>query len=65
MSEYYPVEETREERNGDLTVVLRAGDPAWLVRLMLRIGGAATLVEPASVAEEVTARAQEALALYT
>ncbi len=65
VSEYYPVESTKEERNGDLTVVLRAGDPAWLVRLMLRIGDGATLLEPAGLAEEVSARAQEALALYS
>ena len=64
VSEYYPVEETREDPDGGLTVVLRAGDPAWLVRLMLRIGDGATLVEPADVAEEVRDRAREALALY-
>ena len=64
VSEYYPMESTKEQRNGDLTVVLRAGDPAWLVRLMLRIGDGATLVEPAELAAEVQERAQEALALY-
>lgn len=64
VTEYYPVESAKEERDGGLTVRLRVGDPAWLVRLMLRLGSTATLVEPAGLAEEVHRTAEEALSQY-
>ena len=38
VAEYYPVESSRSRRGGGLTVKLRVGDPAWLTRLMLRLG---------------------------
>jgi proteasome accessory factor C len=65
VTEYYPVESAQEEREGALLVTLRVGDPAWLVRLMLRLGGTATLVEPAALAEEVRRIAGAALAQYS
>jgi proteasome accessory factor C len=65
VTEYYPVESTREERDGGLTVTLRVGDPAWLVRLMLRLGGTARLVEPTHLAAEVARTARRALDLYS
>lgn len=64
VTEYHPVESTAEEPDGGLTITLRVGDPAWLVRLMLRLGGTATLVEPADLAERVRATAEEALGRY-
>jgi len=64
VAEYYPVEASHNERGGGLTVRLRVGDPAWLTRLMLRLGGAAEIVEPAHLADEVRQVAVEALSNY-
>jgi proteasome accessory factor C len=65
VAEYYPVEETRDERGGGLTVRLRVGDPAWLTRLMLRLGGSAEIVDPAALADDVRQAALDALANYS
>ena len=65
VAEYYPVEETHEEPDGGLTVRLRVGNPFWLVRLMLRLGASAALVEPAELAEQVRRVAAEALSHYS
>jgi proteasome accessory factor C len=64
VAEYYPVERTREEPGGELTVWLRVGDPAWLTRLMLRLGASGELLEPAELADDVRRVAAEALANY-
>jgi proteasome accessory factor C len=64
VSEYYPVESAVEEADGGLTIGLRVADPDWLVRLMLRLGGSATLVEPSDLAEQVRRTAQAALGAY-
>ena len=64
VAEYYPVEHARNERGGGMTVRLRIGDPALLTQLMLRLGAAAELLEPAALAERVSAVAGEALAHY-
>jgi proteasome accessory factor C len=64
VAEYYPVERTREEPGGGLTVWLRVGDPAWLTRLMLRLGASGELLEPSELAEEVRRVAADALANY-
>lgn len=62
VSEYYPVEQAEELEGGRLRVVLRYGDPAWLVRLVLGLGGGARVLEPAELAEAVARRARAALA---
>jgi len=64
VAEYYPIESAREERDGGLTVTLRASDPDWLVQLVLRLGGTGTLVEPADLAERVRETALRALDQY-
>ncbi len=64
VAEYYPVEEAEEAADGGLRVRLRVNDPAWLVQLMLRLGGAAELEQPADLAHEVRAAAVSALANY-
>jgi proteasome accessory factor C len=64
VAEYYPVEETRESRGGGLTVTLRVGDPSWLVRLMLRLGSSAHLVDPPDLADSVRHVATRALHNY-
>jgi proteasome accessory factor C len=65
VAEYYPVEHTRNERDGGLTVRMRVGDPALLTQLMLRLGASAELVEPLDLAEDVRGAALEALANYS
>jgi proteasome accessory factor C len=65
MAEYYPIEETRELPDGRLRVTLRVRDHEWLIRLLLRVGGGATVVEPREVADAVRQRARAALANYT
>jgi proteasome accessory factor C len=64
VAEYYPVEDAQERRGGGLTVRLRVGDPAWLIRLMLRLGSSARVVEPAELDERVRELAAEALRQY-
>ena len=48
---------------GRARVLLRYADPAWLVRLVLGLGGGARLLEPPELAAEVARRAAQALAL--
>ena len=43
-------------------MLLRYADPAWLVRLVLGLGGGARILEPAGLAAEVARRAAQALA---
>lgn len=63
VAEYYPVDEVVEVDSGALRVVLRYADPAWLVRLVLGLGGGARLLEPPDLADAVGRRAREALAM--
>ncbi|MBI4899285.1 MAG: WYL domain-containing protein [Actinobacteria bacterium] len=56
VSEYYPTVRT----SGDL-VTLRVLDPAWLRQLVLRLGGAAEVVEPLAAQDEAVLAAREAL----
>jgi proteasome accessory factor C len=64
VAEYYPVEESRERRDGGLTVRLRVGDPAWLTRLMLRLGATARIADPKGLDDRVRQVAAEALRNY-
>jgi proteasome accessory factor C len=64
VAEYYPMESSRSRRGGGLTVKLRVGDPAWLTRLMLRLGASATLVDPPDLADRVREVAAGALRNY-
>lgn len=63
VAEYYPVDEVVELDGGRARVLLRFADPAWLVRLVLGLGGGARVLEPAELAQVVAERAREALAL--
>lgn len=63
VAEHYPCERV-EQQDGGLRVTLRTADSGWVVRLVLRLGAAARVLAPAEVAEEVTSRAQAALAAY-
>lgn len=64
VAEYYPVHSVEEEGQGRLRVRLPVADPGWLVRLVLRLGGAARVEEPAVLAEEVHRAAADALRNY-
>lgn len=64
VTEYYPCEEIVELEAGRLYVRLRSGDPEWMVRLALRLGPTARLVDPPELAEQVRAAAASALAGY-
>ncbi len=64
VAEYYPVEAEEEAGEGRLRVRLRVATPEWLVRLMLRLGAAARVEEPAGLADQVAAAARDALANY-
>lgn len=64
VAEYYPIEERVDLADGGVRVALRFRDEQWLQRLVLRLGGAATVVEPSELAHSVRSRAQQALANY-
>jgi len=64
VAEYYPVEGVEEGPDGTLRVRLRVGDPGWLTRLLLRLGGAARVEDPAVLAEKVRVTAANALRNY-
>ena len=63
VAEYYPVDEVVELGDERVRVRLRYADPAWLVRLVLGLGGGARLLEPPELAAAVARRAREALAV--
>ena len=65
VADYYPVERREELPGGRLRIAVRAGDDGWLRRLVLRLGGAAVVLDPPGLAEEVRASAREALAAYS
>ncbi|MGH3502327.1 MAG: helix-turn-helix transcriptional regulator, partial [Nocardioidaceae bacterium] len=64
VADYYPIEDQTETASGGLRVRLKYGDERWLRRLVLQLGGTATVLEPAELAASVRARAGEALAQY-
>jgi proteasome accessory factor C len=64
VADYYPVVGTEELGEGRLELTLRVGDPLWLVRLALRQAPALSIIEPASLRDEVAATARATLALY-
>ena len=64
VADYYPVVGTEELGEGRLQLTMRVGDPLWLVRLALRLAPALSIVEPASLRDEVAATARATLLLY-
>ncbi len=64
VSDYYPTEWVERSEDGSQRVGLRTADPAWLRRLVWRLGGAARVVAPASLATQVSHGAREALEAY-
>ncbi len=66
VADYYPCEATDEldDPAGWLRLSLRVADPAWLIRLVLRLGPQARVVAPAALVADVRTRAEQALAAY-
>jgi len=62
--DYYPCEEVVAAPDGSATVTLASHEPAFLVRLVLSLGGAVTVLEPVELADAVAERARAALARY-
>ena len=58
------VDAVEEQEGGGARLELRTDAPGWLARLVLMAAGEATVVSPPSLAEEVAATAQAALAWY-
>jgi proteasome accessory factor C len=63
VAEYYPVDEVVELEGDRARVLLRYSDPAWLVRMVLGLGGKARVLEPPELADAVAHRARAALAV--
>jgi proteasome accessory factor C len=64
VAEYYPTESVEEGPGGSLLVKLRVADVGWLQRLVLRLGGAATVLDPPDLTTQIAATAREALSAY-
>jgi proteasome accessory factor C len=61
VAEYYPVDELVEHDDGHAEVRLRFTDDAWLIRLVLGLGGRAQVLRPARLRAAVAERAEHAL----
>jgi proteasome accessory factor C len=64
VAEYYPTESTSPRPDGGVVATFRVTDPAWLRHLLLRLGGAATVLAPLGAGAPAAEAAQEALAAY-
>lgn len=65
VADYHPCESVEDLGDGTLVARLRTPDTAWLRRLALRLGAAASVLEPAELAEQVRSDARAALAAYS
>jgi proteasome accessory factor C len=64
VADYYPCETVDEIGAGRLRVAIRVGDPRWMRRLALRLGGTGRIVDPPDLAGETVADARAALEAY-
>ncbi|HZB65830.1 MAG TPA: WYL domain-containing protein [Ornithinibacter sp.] len=67
VADYYPVESAEHlpaSEGGGLVVRVRTADTAWLRRLMWRLGGRGSVLDPPEVVAEVRAGARAALTAY-
>ena len=64
VAEYYPTDSVEDLGDGTLVVVLRARDEGWVRRLVLSLGHAARVLEPASLTQRVEQDARTALTAY-
>jgi proteasome accessory factor C len=63
VSEYYDVEDVAEAE-GDLEVTLPTKQLAWVVKLLLRLGGQAVVLDPPELRDAVRDAASETLSRY-
>ena len=64
ITEYHPMVEVLPTDAGGVRARLLVADPAWLRRLLLRLGPAVRAVEPPDAARSASEAAREALAAY-
>ena len=64
ITEYYPMRSVKPIARRGVRATLLVADPAWLRRLLLRLGPAVRAVRPAEAAVSARTAASEALALY-
>jgi proteasome accessory factor C len=64
VADYYPCESVEDIGEDTVVARLRTPDTSWIVRLALRLGASAKVVEPAALAAQVRTAAREALAAY-
>lgn len=64
VSDYYPTETVEPTEGGGQVITLRTADTAWLRRLLWRLGGQATVLAPAGLADQVADGARTALEAY-
>ena len=62
--DYYPTESVEVLPDGGRRVTLRVADPAWVRRLVWRMGGHVTVLSPETLRDEVASGAARALAAY-
>ena len=65
VAEAYPTQSVTERPDGTLDVVLTVSEPAWLERLLLRLGPEAEVVDPPALRAAGAAVARRVLARYT
>jgi proteasome accessory factor C len=65
VAEAYPAESTTTQRDGTIEVVLAVSEPAWLDRLLVRLGPEARVVAPESARHAGADAAHRVLARYT
>lgn len=64
VAEYYPTDEDVDLGDGRRRIILRTADTGWLRRLLLRLGGSATVIEPADIQRGAVEDARSALENY-
>jgi len=64
VAEYYDVESATERGDGTVEVTLPTRHLAWVAKLVVRLGGEATVLEPAALRDEVRDVAERTLRLY-
>jgi proteasome accessory factor C len=64
VAEYYEIERAIQHPDGSMEVILPAKDLAWVARLILRLGGEATVLHPPELAGMVAGEARRTLELY-